>query len=593
MPPPTIDDEAVEYHNPRLTKQTKKKDQTNVTVLAPNIIPSRTRHYKQIEGAATPDAKYRSRKLNLKSEKQFIEEYQAKGIEVYADLEDPTDDKEKGILHDNFRREGAVRTATILKAQFTLGERTKIVLDTPRVFATQDREDAELEKLNTMPEYLDLLEEMMNIDENVGLYDMLKKFLVSKENFGNGILVKQYDADGIPIRLIPLWSVRLGKRYVNAETHELLGIEYKDYEGEERILRIEDLIYDTADDFPITPNSRHFGLPPNEVALATALNNRITMETADAEVVTRHWAPMRVIKAPGITGQTKLTDFSTKILPGKDLVTNQNNISVETIDLKVSSQDLLDSVQERQKKIFRDLKVPLVIGFQDEQNRATAYAALHQWTESVIKDQRTSLKNTLEEQWYKPCLSALIRRAQKIQAQTPTAPVVQTPPNIQDIRQRLQAPPLTSPPLDEEIQPVPNTPVGAALPHLDQIDPNDPPFRFKMSFEDIIFDTFLEKAAAVLGYKEARIIDEEIAMEVGGFSDEHIERMRAKWAEKAAMTVQPTAVSTQPMTEGNGQEEQIKPGVPALPIAARSGGSKVNDGSKYKNLNKLRNIEKV
>jgi hypothetical protein len=141
----------------------------------------------------------------------------------------------------------------------------------------------------------------------------------------------------------------------------------------------------------------------------------------------------------------------------------------------------------------------------------------------------------------------------------------------------------------EEIQPVPNTPVAAALPHLDQIDPNDPPFRFKMSFEDIIFDTFLEKAAAVLGYKEARIIDEEIAMEVGGFSDEHIEKMRAKWAEAEAaralkMAPQPTPTATSPpIMEGNGNgqglegEGEAKPGVPSLPIAARAAGSSTKD----------------
>jgi hypothetical protein len=61
------------------------------------------------------------RQLNLYSERRFIEEYKQKGIQVYTGLEDPLDDKEKDLLHENWRREGATRRASTFIAQFTLG----------------------------------------------------------------------------------------------------------------------------------------------------------------------------------------------------------------------------------------------------------------------------------------------------------------------------------------------------------------------------------------------------------------------------------------------------------------------------------------
>ena len=609
----TILDNIDEYHNHEEEPiPTKKQDA--ITVLSPNIIPSSTVHSKVIANATKNDKKTLRLsaaanpnktvgQVNLYSEKRFIEEMQKKGIEVYDGLEDPLNDKEKEQLHENFRREGATRRSLSFLAQFILGERTKIVMDVVEGFADPEDEEQAIKLLNDNMEYRAILNEIATIDKNVNLYNRLKDLEIAGHNYGRSILVKQYDADGIPNRLVPLWSLRLGKVYVNKETHELLGCEYKDYEGEERILKAEDIIYFTVDDYPISPNSRWFGLPPTETTMATATSNRITQEVAIAEVVKRMWAKARIIKAPGIQGQSKLDAFAQLLLPGKDIITNQENIMIETLDLDADIMKLIESVEEREKKIFRDLTIPLIVGFQEDQPMATAQASLHQWTVSVLKDKRTDLKNIIEEQWYKPILKAILKRRQsQIQEEVPLQQPEETQTPSETAADSLSPDnPLGQTPLE-----IPTTqrspmspfderqPVIQEQPVVTQIDPENPPFKIKMTFDNIIFDTFLEKAAAVLGFLQAGAITKEIALEIAGL-EQYIERMKAEEAareEKKALgqmvegespdldtTIEPQAVGGEPSVN-----------LPNLPIAARQGASSFLDNAGKLRVENLRRI---
>ena len=153
----------------------------------------------------------------------------------------------------------ATRRALDILAEFTLGERTELVMDTPNAYADQKRQDDAIKTLTSDPMLIDYLDELATIDEKVNATDRFTELLISGENFGRAVLVKQYDEDGIPIRLIPLASIRLGKVFCDAETWELLGIEYKDYKGEQRILKKEDIIHYEPNDFHITPNTRYMG----------------------------------------------------------------------------------------------------------------------------------------------------------------------------------------------------------------------------------------------------------------------------------------------------------------------------------------------
>jgi hypothetical protein len=64
-------------------------------------------------------------------------------------------------------------------------------------------------------------------------------------------------------------------------------------------------------------------------------------------------------------------------------------------------------VSEQSKQIYRDATVPLVVGFQDEQNRATAESSLQQWYDGPLQFKRSHLNNVMWMQWYKPILEKM------------------------------------------------------------------------------------------------------------------------------------------------------------------------------------------
>ena len=230
-------------------------------------------------------------------------------------------------------------------------------------------------------------------------------------HFGRSVLVKQYDENGIPIRLIPLASVKLGKVYVDSETWELIGIEYKDYPDEHRIIKVEDMIHYEANDYHITPNSRYFGLGDSEPVMHIAASLRVTNEIAIPEMRTQGWAPLDILQFPELGSQESLEAIKDQIKPGKRMILGKGSVVHTKVDLQGDLEKTLKSVEESTKDILRAYGVPLVVAFQDEQNSATAGYALNQMKVSVFEKHRTKLRNVLEPQWYGPNLRALLKKA--------------------------------------------------------------------------------------------------------------------------------------------------------------------------------------
>lgn len=510
--------------------------------------PSHVEYYSTLKGAAYVEPT--AAKSNLLSEDEFVKAHGGPD-KVYSGFKDPYTEDEKKILLENYRREPATRRALDILAEFTLGERTELVMDTPNAYADQKRQDEAIKALTSDPVLIDYLDELATIDERVNATDRFTELLISGENFGRAVLVKQYDEDGIPIRLIPLASIRLGKVFCDAETWELLGIEYKDYKGEQRILKKEDILHYEPNDFHITPNTRYMGAATAEPTMYTAMSLRTAYEIAIPEIRKSKWAPFHILQFPQIQSQEKLDEIASKIQPGKSQVWGEGQIMVHKVDLNnINLKELYDSIIESQKEIFRSFGIALVFAFQDEQNRATAQFSSNLMRVTKLTKIRTRLRNVLEPQWYEPNLRALMKRRQK--------------------ETGVQEPSL------EQYQ---ETGVLNALEksaRILKVDPNALPFKPRMKFVDKKVDTFLEISAAALGWYQAGIIDEEMAAEIGGL-DQFLERIAAKQAEKERMKLlqpQPTTLG-QPPTEQTpqGQPEKITP-IPALPLSSRiQGGS--------------------
>jgi hypothetical protein len=459
-------------------------------------------------------------KSNLQSEEEFLKAHGGRE-KVYDAFKDPYSEDEKKILLENYCREPATRRALDILTEFTLGERTELVMDTSRAYADQNRQNEAIKMLSEDPMLVDYLDDLATIDEKVNATDRFTELLISGENFGRSVLVMQYDPDGIPVRLIPLASIRLGKVYADIETWEILGIEYKDYKGEQRILKAEDIIHYEANDYHIVPNSRYFGRSTAEPTMYTAMSLRTTNEIALPEIRKQKWAPFHILQLPQIESQEKLDQIRDALQPGKTQVWGAGDIKIHELKLNdINLDQFHNSIVSSEKDIFRSFGIALVFAFQDEQNRSTAQFSSNLMRVTKLTKIRTRLKNVLEPQWYERNLRALMKKRDK---------------EVNELQ-------------GDGLEQYQDTGVVNALERstkILKIDPNALPFRPRMKFVDKKVDTFLEISEAALGWYQANILSKEEAAELGQL-DQYVEKIAAREAEQKLLTPTTPAPITEP-----------------------------------------------
>ena len=461
-------------------------------------------------------------KSNLQSEEEFLKAHGGRE-KVYDAFKDPYTEDEKKILLENYCREPATRRALDILTEFTLGERTELVMDTSRAYADQNRQNEAIKALSEDPLLVDYLDDLATIDEKVNATDRFTELLISGENFGRSVLVMQYDPDGIPVRLIPLASIRLGKVYADIETWEILGIEYKDYKGDQRILKAEDIIHYEANDYHIVPNSRYFGRSTAEPTMYTAMSLRTTNEIALPEIRKQKWAPFHILQLPQIESQEKLDQIRDALQPGKTQVWGAGDIKIHELKLNdINLDQFHNSIVSSEKDIFRSFGIALVFAFQDEQNRSTAQFSSNLMRVTKLTKIRTRLKNVLEPQWYERNLRALMKKRQK---------------EANELQGQ-----------EDGLEQYQDTGVVNALERstkILKIDPNALPFRPRMKFVDKKVDTFLEISEAALGWYQANILSKEEAAELGQL-DQYVEKIAAREAEQKLLAPTTPAPITEP-----------------------------------------------
>jgi hypothetical protein len=320
-------------------------------------------------------------------------------------MTDPLTTTTKTRLHDNVRRDASTQRGLFFLLYFVLGKEISLAFDVNRKFATQERRDKELEAIQSNEQYLDILEEIMNRDDDVDITSRLAELVFSAEAFGRSAQIKKYDRKGQPCDLIPLASTRLGRVWVDKATWKFLGVEYLDYAREQRILLAKDIIHLEVNDFNLSPNSRYFGMPSIESTMAIAERNRSANEIAVPEIMKRMFAPIMLVKTM-TKSESKLQEIRDKWKAGKTLFIN-DEIEAEAIPIQHDLDKIMNAVLEGSKDIYRGLTVPLVVAFQDEQNRSTAETAMVQWYESTLEFKRKHINNVMWQQWYKPQLEKI------------------------------------------------------------------------------------------------------------------------------------------------------------------------------------------
>lgn len=321
-------------------------------------------------------------------------------------MEDPLSTVTKTRLHDNVRRDPSTQRSLFFIVFFLLGKDISLTFEAARKFATEERREREVKAIQNNMQYLDILEDLMNRDDEVDLKTRLAELVFSAEAFGRSVQIKKYNRKGFPCKLIPLSSTRLGHIWIDRKTWDFLGVEYLDYPRNNNILLAKDIIHYEVNDFHITPNSRYFGMPSIESTMAIAERNRSANEKAVPEIMSKMWAGTNIYKILGAHSEQKINEIMGKVKPGKDLYINEQ-VEVNSVELKHDLDKIMNAIMEGSKDIYRGSTVPLVVAFQDEQNRSTAEHSMIQWYESTLEYKRNQLNSVLWSQYYKPQLETI------------------------------------------------------------------------------------------------------------------------------------------------------------------------------------------
>lgn len=424
------------------------------------------------------------------NEKQITQIYP---YAVPAKMTDPLTRVDKTRIHDNIRRDDATKRVLLFICHFMIPEPPTLTLGLNMKKATKQREKEQLVLIQDDPDYLDMLEVLMNRDEDLDLYSRQISLVFSAHAFGRSVLVKQYDTEGYPKRLIPLASTRLGRWWVDKFTWDPLGVEYNDYAKDKRILLTKDIVHYEVDDFHVTPNSLYYGTSAVESTMAIGERNRSTNEIAMPEIMKRMFAPLMLVKVKGSKTQARLDAIRDAWKSGKTVFYN-SDIEIVVVALPHDLEKLRDTVDEGGKAIFRGGTVPLGVGWQGDQNRSTFEGAMLQWYEGPLSFKRAHFANVFWRQYYKPQLELMF--AQR----------------------------------DLEI--------GGAYNFLMQraTRPNQRlPFKIVMEFKNVRTTGFLDTAAALAQFGDRRYLGRDQILQEAGFA-KYIEEMNEPLANSGVPT---------------------------------------------------------
>lgn len=414
-------------------------------------------------------------------------------------------------LHDNIRRDGATFRSLLFFVTFALGADISLIPKLTRAFANNERTKAKVDELANNETYMQLLDDLAEVDRTVDLKTNLEDLLFNGLAVGHSVLVKKTNSAGLVETLLPLSSFSLGNVYVDKRNwNKILAIQYKDFDPEGQVLLAEDIIHFIPYPYHTTPWKKWFGHSILEPLVSITNSNRVTYEIAIPEVSKRAYAPTQVINT-NLTNPEKIQELQMKLDPMKTVVWNgPEKIEHQVINPQVDIMSLIEKGKSIDEKVFRDTTVPKVVGFADE-NRSVAHYSLNQWTVSTLAHIRSRLDQTLDPEYYMPNTKAILkmRNINATEMQLMNS-IGQTPLYLETLNQNRQQ-------IIESDIPV--------------------PFRVGLLVKNITFDPFVETSAGVIGLVQNNIISWDIALEILGL-EKYIERMQSYKDENSLMNNQ-------------------------------------------------------
>jgi hypothetical protein len=414
-------------------------------------------------------------------------------------MKDPLKLDDKQRIHDNIRRDPGTSIALFTYCYFMLGPDSSITMGLGRKYANEQRKKDHMNEILNNPEYLDILEDIMNRDDEMNIQEVKFNLVCQGSAFGRSVALKKLDKRQLPCKLIPLSSTRLGRVWLDKDSWDFLGVEYLDYSKDKRILLAKDIIHYENNDILITPRSRFYGMSMLEPLMAIGERNRVINDIAIPEITRKHWAPVLLVKV-NTGSQTKLNQIRDLFsMPGKTQIYN-DDIEVTQVTLNHDLDKLQTCLENGTQDIFRGCTVPQGIGWSYDPNHSTMENSLLAWYNGVLAFKRASLDNIMWLQFYKPQLTTIWNDRQMKSMVDSTAMY------------------------NALLQKAENDALGK--PEL--------PFRITTEFKNIKTTGFLELASALLGFQAAGIINDEIALKESGL-EQYIDDMAEEKAKQVTL----------------------------------------------------------
>jgi hypothetical protein len=332
------------------------------------------------------------------------------GTEVIS-LKDPYNLVHKRMFEAAYRGDGTVSGCVDAKVRFTLGQRTKTVVDITEEFtSSEEKERAEAIKALDNEKAHKLLTTVDNTHRKVHFHENLFAAMTQSMVGGRSAILVEKDSQGLPARLKLLNWMKLGRVFVDEKTWQFLGVEYDDKRKlgtEDGPLKADEIIYLPRRNYHITPDSLYYGSSDLESVVHLSETNRLIDQVDTKEIARAMWAPFTTIYVPPDTDEQTIEEIKSDFYPGTVNFTT-SDIKVETHQQKVDISGIVALRESNERRIVRNLRIPsFAAGFEEITNRATAEEVMLGWTNSELATERTWLQDFIEPQWLDPIVETI------------------------------------------------------------------------------------------------------------------------------------------------------------------------------------------
>lgn len=412
-------------------------------------------------------------------------------------------------FEDCFRSDKLVQNAVIKRTELVIGKHGKVVLDTTEEFDTPDERTAALESVTNNQEYKDAKDKIdkLLVKPAINFHATLKSAVIQAKVYGrSAIEIVGSDEDGLPEALHVLNSKRLANVEIEPQSWEFVGVHYLDLAkgttGMEDVLPAEGLVYFANRDHHVSPGSLYYGLSELEGVIDGSDSKRIAKQEDIKEIMKSNWAPFLIMKFlnPNIS-VAQMQEVVNGISPGLPFAHKQD-IESQTINLQSDLQKLTDAIDFLNRETLRELGVPGFLGgYEQIANYANSQQVLLSFKEIELEADRTWIKDIVQHQWLNKLFYSLLG-------------------------------------IDPEV--------------------DKPEVKLSYEFEDVSFETTLDKVKAALLLFDRQLITGEKVLKIAGYDDQIEEyKLLQKQRLEQQQQQQQDMMMMQPDT-GIGLEQQSK-----------------------------------